>query len=336
VAARSHRNAPDVGEGAGPGAPGGNPPVVIAVVVTYNRRQLLLEALAAVHAQSRPPDAVIVVDNASTDETAAAVRSRYPSVRLAQLARNTGGAGGFACGLALALAAAADLVWLMDDDTMPGPGALRALLDARERFPGPPPVLVASRALWTDGRAHPMNTPRAKPFARRAERAAAAAVGCVPIRSASFVSVLVDARVCRQRGLPQADYFLWNDDFEFTTRLLRGHTGLLCPASVVTHKTTAFGATDTDPGERFFYEVRNKIWMLKTRAPLAPAERVLYAGSTLRRWARTFARSDDRGTLRRSLASGIAAGLRTGPRPTGQVLAEAGLRVPEAQQGADA
>jgi rhamnopyranosyl-N-acetylglucosaminyl-diphospho-decaprenol beta-1,3/1,4-galactofuranosyltransferase len=334
--ALSHRNIRSVGEGSGPGAPGRNPPVVIAVVVTYNRRQLLLEALAAVHSQSRAPDAVIVVDNASTDGTAAAVRSRYPSVRLAELARNTGGAGGFACGMALALAAAADLVWLMDDDTVPGPDALRALLDARERFPAPPPVLVASRVLWTDGRAHPMNTPRAKPFARRAERVAAATVGCLPIRSASFVSVLVDAGVSRQRGLPQADYFLWNDDFEFTTRLLRGHTGLLCPASVVTHKTAAFAATDTDPGERFFYEVRNKIWMLKTRAPLAPFERALYAGSTLRRWARTFARSRDRGTLGRSLISGIAAGVRTGPRPTGQVLSEAGLTAPEAEQGADA
>ena len=56
-------------------------PRVIAVVVTYNRRQLLLEALAAVHAQSRAPDDVIVVDNASTDETAAAVRSQFPDAR---------------------------------------------------------------------------------------------------------------------------------------------------------------------------------------------------------------------------------------------------------------
>jgi GT2 family glycosyltransferase len=309
---------------------------VVAVVVTYNRRRLLLEALAAVHAQSRAPDAVVVVDNASTDDTAAAVRTHYPSVALAELTRNTGGAGGFACGMALALARGADLIWLMDDDTVPEPDALAALLDARRRFPGPPPALVASRVLWTDGRAHPMNTPRTKPLASKAELAAAAAVGGRPIRSASFVSVLVDAGVCRQRGLPQADYFLWNDDFEFTTRLLRGNTGLLCPASVVVHKTAAFGSTDTDPGERFFYEVRNKIWMLRSRAPLAPVERVLYTGSTLRRWARTFARSRDRGTLRRSLLRGIASGVRTSPRPPEQVLAEAGVGVPEAQQGADA
>ena len=322
-----------------PGADGGaaaSPPVVIAVVVTYNRRELLLEALAAVYTQSRPPDAVIVVDNASTDGTAAAVRELYPAAELAGLTHNAGGAGGFAGGMALALARTADLVWLMDDDTVPGPHALRALLEARGRLPGRPPALVASRVLWTDGRPHPMNTPRVKPFASRAERLAAAAAGCVPIRSASFVSVLVDADVCRQRGLPRADYFLWNDDFEFTTRLLRGNTGLLCPASVVTHKTATFSATDSDPGDRFFYEVRNKIWTLKARSPLAPAERALYAGSTLRRWARTFARSTDRGRLGRSLVGGIAAGVRTSPRPTEQVLAGAGLRVPEAQQRADA
>jgi GT2 family glycosyltransferase len=233
--------------------------------------------------------------------------------------------------MALALADGADLVWLMDDDTVPEPGALAALLAARDRMlarAGRSPALIASQVLWTDGHEHPMNTPRRKPFAAKAERLAATAVGCVPIRSASFVSVLVDAAECRRRGLPKADYFLWNDDFEFTTRLLRGNTGLLCPASVVVHKTKTFGSTDVDPGDRFFYEVRNKVWMFRDRAPLAPLERAAYAGSTLRRWARTFARSHDRRTLRQSLFRGIAAGMRTGPRPNDEVLADAGLLVP--------
>jgi GT2 family glycosyltransferase len=305
------------------------PPRVIAVVVTYNRRDLLLEALAAVQEQTRPPDAVIVVDNASTDGTAAAVRAQFPAVHLAELTRNTGGAGGFAYGMAQALDGAADLIWLMDDDTVPEPGALDAMLAARGGYPGPPPALIASRVVWTDGRAHPMNTPRTKPFASNADRLAASKVGCTPIRSASFVSVLVGAGECRRRGLPQADYFLWNDDFEFTTRLLRGNTGLLCPASVVVHKTATFGSTNVDPGpQRFFYEVRNKVWMLKTRAPLAPLERLVYGGSTLRRWARTFAGSHDRRALGSSLVKGIAVGVRTSPRPTEEVLAGVGLKVP--------
>ncbi|HEY8043574.1 MAG TPA: glycosyltransferase family 2 protein [Streptosporangiaceae bacterium] len=303
-------------------------PRVIAVVVTYNRRELLTEALSAVLAQTRAPDAVLVIDNASTDGTAEMIAARFPEVRLATAERNSGGAGGFAYGLALALAGTADLVWLMDDDTVPEPGALRAMLDARALHPGGAPALIASRVVWTDGRPHPMNTPRIKPFVKKEERRAAAAAGCLPIRSASFVSILVDAGACRDRGLPQADYFLWNDDFEFTARLLRGQAGLLCPASIVVHKTAAFGSTDADPGQRFFYEVRNKVWTLRAGSALAPAERVLYGGATLRRWARTFAKSSDRGTLRSCLLAGLAAGARTSPRPTWEVLASAGLTVP--------
>ena len=52
------------------------------------------------------------------------MRASFPAVRLAELARNYGGAGGFAYGMALALADGADLIWLMDDDTVPEPGAL--------------------------------------------------------------------------------------------------------------------------------------------------------------------------------------------------------------------
>lgn len=334
--------------------------VVTAVLVTYNRCQLLLESLAAVLGQSRPPDKIVVIDNASTDGTAAQVRARFPDVQLAELPCNTGGAGGFAYGLALALTDSAgpgghcavrgtppsprqpgtprgaDLVWLMDDDTIPQPQALAGLLDARARYPaGHPPAIVASRVLWTDGRPHPMNTPRPKPLATKAERAAAATAGCLPIRSASFVSILLDADVCRQRGLPMADYFLWNDDFEYTTRILRGNPGLLCPASVVIHKTSTFGSTDTDPGERFFFEVRNKIWTLRSSAPLAAHERLLYGGATLRRWARTFARSGRRRELRASLVAGLAAGMRTRPRPTGDVFESLGLKLPAAESLAD-
>ena len=311
-------------DSAGRRAATGDQPRVMAVVVTYNRRELLLEALGAVYAQGREADGVIVVDNASSDGTAAAVRASFPAAHLAELDANYGGAGGFAYGMALALARGADLIWVMDDDTVPAPGALEALLQARRDYPGRPPVLVASSVQWTDGRAHPMNTPRAKPFATKAERLAAESGDCIPIRSASFVSVLVDADQVRRRGLPQADFFLWNDDFEFTARLLRGDTGLLCPASVVVHKTKNFGSTDVDPGDRFFYEVRNKIWTLRTGS-LAVPERALYGGATLRRWIRTYVRSADRRVLRSSLVRGVVAGVRSRPRSTEQVLAAAGL-----------
>jgi GT2 family glycosyltransferase len=304
---------------------------VTAVVVTYNRRDLLAEALAALAAQTRPPDRTIVVDNASADGTAAMVAGRFPDADLLPLPRNVGGAGGFGAGMARALDGGADLLWLMDDDTVPEPPALAALLAARERATtrtDGPPALVASKVVWTDGRPHPMNTPRPKPRATAAETRLAEAAGCVPIRSASFVSVLVDAAAVRERGLPVADYFLWNDDFEFTTRLLRGRRGLLCPDSVAVHRTERFGGADADPGDRFYYEVRNKIWLFTGSPGLAPAERVLYAGSTLRRWSRTFAGSRDRAVLRHALARGLKDGLTGRPRPTAAILRDVGVEVP--------
>ncbi len=285
---------------------------------------LLAAALDGLAAQTRPADLVVVVDNASGDGSAEVARAHALAPEVLELARNTGGAGGFAAGLARALARGADLVWLMDDDTVPTPGALERLLAARAAHQGRA-VLWASRAVWTDGRDHPMNTPRERPLVDAATRARAAAAGALPVRSASFVALLVDGAAVRARGLPVADYFIWNDDFEFTTRLLRDAEGLFVPGSVVEHRTRTFGSTDADPGERFAYEVRNKLWLFGRSSALRPLERVLYAGSTLRRWVRTVRRSSDRPTLLRAGARGLRDGLRHGPRPTAEVLAGLGL-----------
>ena len=298
---------------------------VTAVVVTWNRRDLLGETLAALRAQTRPVESVVVVDNASDDGTAqllAGVANSGTGPDVVTLRVNTGGAGGFAAGIQRALAAhAPHWIWLMDDDTVPTESALAALMAAADAYPGErPPTVLASRVLWTDGREHPMNTPRPKPGLSRAEARRAQTAGAVAIRSASFVSILVNAVDVRERGLPVADYFLWNDDFEYSTRLLRGRVGLLCPRSVVVHKTRTFGSTDADPGERFFYEVRNKVWLFTRSRGLSPLEKAVYAGSTLRRWGRTAARSQDRATLRRAAWRGLRAGVVRGPRPTADVL----------------
>ena len=297
---------------------------VVAVVVTWNRRELLRESLAAVEKQTHHPAEIVVVDNASTDGTTDMLRVDYPHLTQLHLDKNTGGAGGFAAGIARALTLDPDLIWLLDDDTVPEPTSAEELVKAWADFPGNArPAVLASKVVWTDQRDHPMNTPRTKPGASQVELDAAATVGCTPIRSASFVSIMCDVGAVRERGLPIADYFLWNDDFEYSTRLIRGRVGLYCPGSVVVHKTKVFGSTDADPGERFFYEVRNKLWMFTRSDSLAPAEKLVYGGATARRWVRTFAKSQDRRTLLRGLRKGLSAGIRSRPRPNGAVLAEA-------------
>jgi rhamnopyranosyl-N-acetylglucosaminyl-diphospho-decaprenol beta-1,3/1,4-galactofuranosyltransferase len=297
---------------------------IAAVVVAYDRRDLLVEALDALAAQTRPLDAVVVVDNASHDDSAVVAAEHPVGADVLELPRNTGGAGGFAVGIAHAVEGLhADLVWLMDDDTIPTPTALAELLAARDAYPGPV-ALLGSRVVWHDGRDHPMNTPRQRPGASGEQIARAREAGAVTVRSSSFVSMLVDARAIRHHGLPVADYFIWNDDFEYSARLLRRGTGLHVPASVVEHRTKKFGATDADPGERFYYEVRNKLWMLLRSPSLSPEERVLYLGASLRRWARTFLRSENPAVLRSAGLRGARDGVFRRPRSNATALAAMG------------
>ena len=308
---------------------------VTAVLVAYNRRELLQESLAALAQQTRPVDRLVIVDNASTDgsgEAAEALVQEWGGrARLIRLTENTGGAGGFAVGIAAAIAEdGIDWVWVMDDDTVPGPDALAGALDAHERYRATGPddlAVMGSRVIWTDGEDHPMNTPKAKIRASSEERDRAASVGAMEIRSISFVSAFLRASRVRELGLPIADYFLWNDDFEYSARLLRGARGLYVPDSVVTHKTAKRGSSDQDPGARFFFEVRNKLWVFRRSNALYPWEKLLYAAATGRRWFRTFRASEDRAQLQDCLRRGWRDGWRTSPQPTRRVLRDTGVPV---------
>lgn len=305
--------------------------LVTVVVVAYNRASLLRETLTALAGQSRLPQRVIVVNNASKDETETVVRSCFTQAsfegQLICLSRNTGGAGGFAVGIAAALQAApCDWIWVMDDDTVPDRTALEEALLAHERYcaAGPDSIAIMGSAVyWTDGSQHPMNTPKQKIRARTTERVQAQKSETMAIRSISFVSAFVRAARAHELGLPIADYFLWNDDFEYSARLIRGARGIFVPDSTVVHKTRAKVSSDQDPGERFYFEVRNKLWVFLRSSALAPWERVLYAGASVRRWARTFAASKNRALLFRCLVRGVRDGFFSRPRPNSVALEDA-------------
>lgn len=300
-------------------------PVVVAVVVTYNRRELLETTLAGIAGGTDVPDAVVIVDNASTDGTAEFLREYHSGLvtDVVTLNANVGGAGGFVVGMERAvLDHRADHVWIMDDDTEPQPGALREALDVSEAYQqeaGETPAFIASRVVWSDGRDHPMNRMRPRMRANAESRSKAARIGAIQIRSASFVSVLIRADVIRRHGLPIADYFIWNDDLEYTARVSRHATALATNASVANHHTKVFGDAGADPGPRFYYEVRNKIWVYTRSRALAPWEKVLFAGASLRNWTRTIAASPNRKILFNGLFRGLRHGL-SAPRSNAQVL----------------
>lgn len=231
-----------------------------AVVVTRDRRELLVQCLAAIAAQTRPPERIVVVDNASSDGTAELLRERYPEIEVVSLHTNEGGAGGFHEGLRAAHASGSEWIWLMDDDTLPEPSCLQALLDAAARVPASP--LLSSKVVWTDGSLHPMNTPslerdRTDVVVEAGER------GLMALRTATFVSLLLRRSVIDSHGLPLRRYFLWSDDIEYTARILRSAPGYLVPASVAVHRTQQPYTAITAEGERFYFHVRNTLYMLR-------------------------------------------------------------------------
>ncbi len=94
------------------------------IVVSYNSIRYLPACLTAIAAQLGADDELIVVDNASTDGSAAYVARVWPMARLLRRA-NDGYAGGNNAGAALARG---DLLVVLNPDALVLPGALDALL----------------------------------------------------------------------------------------------------------------------------------------------------------------------------------------------------------------
>jgi len=223
----------------------GHKHVVAALVVTYNRRELLQECLAAVAAQSYPISKVIVIDNASTDGTDRLFSSdgpyaKNPLVDYYRMKSNLGGAGGFKEGLRLAYDAGCDWIWLMDDDCIPYADTLSTLVEACEkvRTDGQEPSFLASCVFGPEGEF--MNVPAVdtRPMPNGyADWYRELSVGLVQIESATFVSLLINAKAIRKLGLPVGSFFIWGDDTEYTTRLTHNFgPAYLVGASQVIHK----------------------------------------------------------------------------------------------------
>jgi GT2 family glycosyltransferase len=239
---------------------------IVAVVVTYNRRELLELTLGGLEAQTTPPSRIVVIDNASTDDTPAYLATRSPALptTVERSEENLGGAGGFARGMEIAYELGADGVWLMDDDTVPQPDALAGLvgsLDDAEAHLGYRPSFSCSLVQWKDGSLCEMNLP-----VPRWDWARGHALGrdWILVESCSFVSVLVTRESIRASGLPLADYFIWHDDVEYTYRLSKRVPGIYSPSSRVSHllpsnRGVNFGDVTDENLWKFRYGVRNSV-----------------------------------------------------------------------------
>lgn len=106
--------------------------LVSVVIVTWNRRADVLQAVQSIRNQGYRPTEVIVVDNASTDGTVAALELAYPEVRIIALERNLGASGGRNPGMR---AAQGEIVCLLDSDASLGHDTLAQAVSRLEAAP---------------------------------------------------------------------------------------------------------------------------------------------------------------------------------------------------------
>ena len=108
-------------------------PKVACVIVTYNGEPWLEQCLQSLEQSSLKAE-VIVIDNASTDRTVAIARE-HPLVRVVETGANLGFGRANNIGMAMALDAAADFVFILNQDAHIATDALEVLCREAELHP---------------------------------------------------------------------------------------------------------------------------------------------------------------------------------------------------------
>jgi hypothetical protein len=192
--------------------------------VNTNGRDYLLDCLAAIE-RTHPPGVeheLLVLDNASADGSAEAVRERHPEARLFALERRTGKADNDSL---LLREARGRYCLLLNEDSELRDGAVRALLDALD---GEPRAAVAGAQLLTSAGEPTACAWRLPdiPWALAAavflqDRVAVESTGAT-VREVGWVqssAALVRREAGEQVGFFDSDFFVYSDETDFCRRL---------------------------------------------------------------------------------------------------------------------
>lgn len=107
-------------------------PEISVVIPHYNGVEILRDCLRSLYGSTTLPLEVILVDNASSDDSAEMVRAEFPAVRILSQSHNLGFAGGCNAGIRAALT---PFVLVLNNDTIHRPGWLEQLLEKLKMQP---------------------------------------------------------------------------------------------------------------------------------------------------------------------------------------------------------
>ena len=261
------------------------PPRVAIVVVTYNSARDIDRALRSLTAPAPATShEILIVDNASTDDTITRVRTSWPKVKVIASPRNLGFAAANNRGIR---ESSSELVLLLNPDTTVPPGAIDRMvahLDARRDV-----AVVGPRIVDGEGRAElsfgsmiaPLSELKQKALVVGNERGVGPIVAMVDrmtrrTREVDWVSgacLLIRRADLEAAGLLDERFFLYTEDVDLCASVRRRGRAVLFVADVeIQHlRGRSAGATTAAAYRRSqlaFYAKHHPAWLPWLRAYL--------------------------------------------------------------------
>ncbi|MFZ1768282.1 MAG: glycosyltransferase family 2 protein [Caldilinea sp.] len=240
-----------------------NPPSVWCIVLAYNGIDLTLECLRSLRAQTYPNLHLLVVDNASTDDTAAILCVEAPDVTLIRAPENLGYAGGNNLGMRHALDQGADLLFLVNNDTRLDSQCVALLVAESQQ---PPRCGAIGPMVYTWDNWQTISSAGGKVVWSQAD-AINVGVGEIdsgqyPARRVDFVNgcgIMVSRRAIEQVGLIDERFFMYWEETDWCARMREAGLDVrFQPAAKMQHKAPLTWRTQSPT--TLYYTGRNRLF----------------------------------------------------------------------------
>ena len=250
-------------------------PKVVVGTLTWNQKADVLECLDSLVKLEYPNYEIVVVDNGSTDGTAAAVRELYPQVAMVRNASNLGCAEGVNGEIRHAIQAQADYLFIIANDAVVEPSTLTELIRVAKQNPQlgmvfPKVYYYGTNRIWF---ARGMNLDTDVDWLQGCFRGYIQNVEDGGVADEEKEAdlypggfCLVNMNAVRTVGLLDPRYFIYFDDTEWLTRLARaGFRGRYAPRAKAWHKaSSAFGM---ESATFYYYRTRNRLYFYRQFSP---------------------------------------------------------------------
>ena len=254
-----------------------NPKVAI-VILNWNGRMYLERFLPSVIASTYPVLQVVIVDNASTDDSIEYLQKNFPSIHIIRLSQNFGYARGYNEGLKQV---DADYYILLNSDVEVRPGWIEPVINLMEHDRSvavcQPKILMydhkelfeyaGAGGGWLDYLGYPFARGRIFDVC---EKDHGQYDTVEPVFWASGAAMFVRAKVYHElKGLDEF-FFAHQEEIDFCWRVqLAGYKVYACPLSVVYH--VGGGTLPKGNKRKVFLNFRNNLIMLAKNLPLGQA-----------------------------------------------------------------